>query len=188
MEKQNLFWPIYKNIERETLAIADYIHFSDDQSKVYSIRIADLIIRCAVEIESISKFLYTSNGGNQNVIDSNGNRRELYFDTDCIDFLNNLWKLSVKEIQICAKNFYFTKESNLTLTPLHKANKRGDSGSSWKKAYQSIKHNRVKCIREATIKNLLNALGALLILNTSMINRSINMVKRALDSAQGTLT
>jgi len=54
----NLYWPVYLKLEKEVLSIADAIHFSDDQITVYSIQIADLIVRCAVEIEALSKELY----------------------------------------------------------------------------------------------------------------------------------
>lgn len=63
MYTQNMYWPIYKNLEREFLKLADYIHVSDDQLSIYSMHIADLIVRCAIEIEAISKELYSSFGG-----------------------------------------------------------------------------------------------------------------------------
>ena len=31
MNTQNLYWPIYKKLEKEFLELAEYIHFSDDQ-------------------------------------------------------------------------------------------------------------------------------------------------------------
>lgn len=83
MEKFNSYWPVYKNLEDETLEVAKYNQFDDDQLDVYSMKIADLLVRCAVEIESLSKELYWSNGG-QKQYDLNGNERKLYFDTDCI--------------------------------------------------------------------------------------------------------
>ncbi|MBM6733527.1 hypothetical protein H6G85_11845 [Megasphaera stantonii] len=66
---------------------------------------------------------------------------------------------------VSAINFYFTDEKNKTLTPLHKAYKRGTSGSKWKQAYQAVKHDRRNSLKKANIKNLLHALGALYILN-----------------------
>ena len=82
MSKLNLFWPVYKNLEKEFLNIADYIHFSDDQTDVYSMHIADLIVRCSIEIEAISKELYTQIVGETSPIN-----KDLYFDTDCLDLL-----------------------------------------------------------------------------------------------------
>lgn len=161
----NLYWPIYKNLERECLQLANYVHFSDDQTDVYSMHIADLIVRCAIEIEAISKDLYQSIGGNMNPTDASGNSRDLYFDTDCLDFLEQKWRLSTKKITVSATNFYFNDSKNKVLTPLYKAHKRGTSGSKWKQAYQAVKHDRKKSLSKANIENLIHALGALYILN-----------------------
>lgn len=165
MSIPNLYWPVYKNLEKEFLKLADYIHFSDDQLGTYSMFIADLIVRCSVEIEALSKELYCMLGGNMSPKDSEGNSRDLYFDTDCLDLLEQKWLLSKKQIAISAINFYFTDEKNKILTPLHKSHKRGTSGSKWKQAYQAVKHDRRNSLKKASIENLLHALGALYILN-----------------------
>jgi hypothetical protein len=163
MPTPNLYWPVYLNLEKDFLKLADYIHFSDDQLNVYSIHIADLIIRCAIEIEAISKELYEVLGGNMSPVDDNGNPRDLYFDTDCLDLLEQKWLISKKEITVSAANFYLVNETNKVLTPLVKCNKRGKG--KWKCAYQAVKHNRIKSLKKATIENLLYAMGALYILN-----------------------
>lgn len=161
----NLYWPVYKNLEHEFLELADYIHISDDQTQIYSMHIADLLVRCAIEIEAISKELYISLGGNITPMDASGNTRDLYFDTDCLDLLEQKWHIGKKEIILSATNVYFTEEKNRVLLPLYKANKRGTSGSKWKQAYQAIKHDRKKSLKKANVENLIYALGALYILN-----------------------
>jgi len=161
----NLYWPIYKRLEEEVVKLAFSIHFNDDQINVYSTHIADLIVRCVVEIEALSKKLYEQLGGNMQPIDAAGNVRELYFDTDCMALLNQHWHLDKKRIAISASNFYFEKGDNKLLFPLHKSDKRGSSGSKWKQAYQALKHDRYKNLKKATIGNLINALGSLYILN-----------------------
>ena len=163
MSNINLFWPIYRKIEKEVLEIATYIHIDDGQLKVYSIHIGELIVRCVTEIEAISKRLYEIFGGNMEPIDDAGKKRSLYFDTDCLALIENSWKLSTKEIVIENEHFYIENEENKTLIPLKKAHIR--SGASWNKVYQTIKHNRFYSLKQATIKNLLDALGALYILN-----------------------
>ncbi|MTO76951.1 hypothetical protein GMC59_00760 [Turicibacter sanguinis] len=82
-----------------------------------------------------------------------------------MELLNNKWNVCKKQIIVSAPTFYFTNDSNRILTPLHKANKRGTSGSKWKQAYQAVKHNRKNSLKLATIENLLHAMGALYILN-----------------------
>ena len=158
----NLYWPVYKSIESEVISLSSQIHFSDDQLSVYSIHIADLIVRCAVEIEAISKDLYKQLGGDMSPVDSNGQLRDLYFDTDCLKLLNDTWHINKKQVKITAATMYF---QNSALCPLHKSDKRGTSGSKWKKAYQALKHDRYGSLKQATIENLLHALGALFILN-----------------------
>lgn len=184
MGELNLFWPVYKNLEKEVLKIADYIHFSDDQMNVYSMHIADLIVRCSIEIEAISKELYLSVGGEANPINQDGTKRDLYFDTDCIELLERNWKLSEKKVMISATTFYFMEEKNKVLSPLHKANKRGKSGSKWKQAYQAVKHSRKVSLKKATIENLLNAMGALYILNLYYRNEKFDIGRVCMETGE----
>lgn len=58
--------------------------------------IADLIVRCSIEIEAISKELYLQIGGNPSPVNNTGDKRDLYFDTDCLDLLEKQWSLSKK--------------------------------------------------------------------------------------------
>lgn len=177
MPTPNLYWPIYKNLEKEFLELANYMHFSSDQIDVYSMHIADLIVRCSIEIEAISKELYLKNDGNPSPTDDHGEPRKLYFDTDCLNFLETKWMLSKKQIMVSAINFYFTNEKHTIISPLYKANKRGSSGSKWKQAYQALKHDRKNTLEKATVGNLLHAMGALYILNIyfSYFDQRINL-------------
>ena len=153
------FWNAYKRLEKEVLALSESIHFSDDQSIVYSSKIGDLLVRTAIEVESLSKVLYFDNGGTKPT------DRDLYFDTDCIKLLEDKWLLSKKTIYVNSPYFYFDEESNITLHPLHKAFKRGTSSSKWQQAYQAVKHDRINNLKKGNVGNLLQALGALYILN-----------------------
>lgn len=155
----NIFWNIYKNIERELIQISNIIHIDDNQLNVYSPKITELLIRTVVEVEAISKELYFKNGGNKE------NNNQLFFDTDCIDFLENKWLLSKKKVIVSAPNFYFNNEDNRVLTPLKKANKRGSSSSKWLIAYQAVKHNRNNSLSKGNLKNLIGALAGLYVLN-----------------------
>lgn len=159
----NLYWPVYKKLEADVLLIAGNINFSEDQLQVYSIRIADVIVRCAVEIEAISKELYKRLGGDMKPVDKDGKPRDVYFDTDCLNLINQTWLLDQKRIMITTAAMHFQKPFHLY--PLRKSGKRGTSGSKWKRAYQALKHNRHENLKKGTVENMLNALGALYILN-----------------------
>ncbi len=166
----NLFFPVYMNLEKEFLELANTIYIDDTQLDVYSIKIADLLVRTAVEVESIAKELYFQNGGEPKEKDKN-----LYFDTDCIALLEEKWKLSKKKVIVSSHYLYLKKEENNVLTPLKKANKRGTSTSLWLRAYQAVKHNRSKELKKGNLKSLIQALGGLYILNLYYMNNEINL-------------
>lgn len=155
----NFYWPVFRNLENELIVLSNQIHFDDEQLEIYSVKISELLIRCSVEIESISKEIFLANGGE--VLEA----RDVFFDTDCLEFLENLWCLSKKKVIVSAPNFYFTNPDNQILSPLNKANKRGTSGSDWKKAYQAVKHDRNRSLRKGNLKYLMRAMGALYLLN-----------------------
>ena len=75
----NLYWNVYKSLERELLSLAEIIHIDDSQLDVYSMKIADLLIRTTVEIESISKELYFREGGTK------PDDKDLYFDKQSLE-------------------------------------------------------------------------------------------------------
>lgn len=158
----NNYWPVYKNLEEETVELTKYIQFTDDQLTVYSMHIADLLVRCAMEIESLSKELYWKNGGIK-VYNDNGTERQLYFDTDCLEYLNNIWNLSEKYVLVSSSRLNFEKKEHKILKPMYNAHKR--SGAKWNKAYQAVKHDRKKCLKYGNIKHLLSAMAALFMLN-----------------------
>ena len=97
----NFYWPVYKSLEQEFVNISNIVHIDDKQNSVYSVKIAELLLRCVVEIESISKDLFLKHGGKQS--EDGGN---LYFDTDCIAFLDSKWLLSEKKVIVSSANIY----------------------------------------------------------------------------------
>lgn len=163
-----LYWQVYKNLEQEFLALADVIFINDEQQGVYSMKIADLLIRTAVEIEALAKELYLASGGDTTVPDE-----EMYFDTVCIAHLDDIWKLNSKKVIVISPNVYLANDDNRIISPLHKARKRGSSSADWNKAYQAVKHNRVKELKKGSVKHLLRALAALYVLNLYYKNETI---------------
>jgi len=155
----NIYWPVYKNLESEFLRIMYYVHIDDNQLSVHSSKIADLILRAAVEIESISKELYIINGGKKRKI-----RR---FDDEILDdVLIPDWTLDKKVVFISSHNcfqtqremFPFQKTENKTLRP-------AELTFSWNNAYQNLKHDRGKSLPFGSIKYLFDIMAALYILN-----------------------
>lgn len=154
----NTYWPVYKNLETEFNKIANYIHIDDKQLATYSSKIADLILRTVVEIESLSKKMYIQNVGD--VLNSDFIKYE-----DALKFLNKKWLLDKKKIQLSALNCFV---SNRTMTPFIKNTIRTGKSSktySWNNSYQDLKHDREKYIESGNIKGLIDGLSALFLLN-----------------------
>lgn len=190
MNKATMYWQTYLNLENEFLELSKYIYITDttikidnrtkeiksveckNQLETYSSYIADLLVRCCVEIEAVSKEIYFDNGGTK-IRGSN----DIYFDTDCIALLNDKWKIADKVVMVVASNFNLQKDENRILTPLKKADER--SKTVWSKAYQAVKHDRYNSLYQGNIKALLHAMAALYLLN--IYYRDIKLSTKYLD-------
>ncbi len=79
MKKSDIYWQTYLNLEKEVIEVSKFIFITDEktvikngvelvescntQLETFSPHIADLLVRCCVQIEAISKELYYENGG-----------------------------------------------------------------------------------------------------------------------------
>lgn len=166
-ETPNLFWNAYKSLERELLDLASTIHIDDKQKSTYSTRIANLLVSTAAEIETISKELYWKNGGSK--------KNKPLFDGVCLKDLNEKWNITEKEVYIYCRQIYLEEEKRL-LMPLENAEKLKEEGSEWKQAYNEVKHNRAKNLKQhGNIENFINALAALFILNVYYKNQAFGL-------------
>lgn len=174
MNKKDIFWQTYLNLEKEVIEVSKYIFITDEvtirtdgkekpiscdsQLKVFSPHIADLLVRCCVQIEALSKELYYTNGGEK----SRGSK-DVFFDEDCLKLIDIKWETGKKEVLVAAPFFNLTKDENRVLRPLKNAHKR--SCVSWAKAYQAVKHDRFSSLQSGNVKALLHAMAALYLLN-----------------------
>ena len=174
MNKPDIFWQTYLNLEQEVKEVAKYVFVADtvnvyrngqevtenceSQLQTFSPHIADLLIRCCVQIEAISKELYHNNGGTKSRGDNT-----IFFDEDCLKLIDQKWATHQKKVIVVAPFFNLTKDENRILRPLKEAHKR--SKVYWAKAYQAVKHDRIASIQYGNVKALLQAMAALFLLN-----------------------
>ena len=151
------YWSVFKNLEKEVLELSQWIYIDDSQLNAYSVKTADLLMRTVVEIESLSKALYFKHGGTKP--DDNN----LFFDTDCLNFLQYKFVIGSKLVYVSDVFQYCSKDENRILTPLKNSWMRGEC--DWKRAYQAIKHDRYNQLKKGNIKHLLRAMAALYVLN-----------------------
>lgn len=162
----NIYWPIYQNIESEVQKLTYSIHMSDDNLKVYSSIISDLILRCAAEIESISKELYKSNGGTK--------QGHIMYDYDALELLDKNWSISKKKVFIGYHNVFFNDKFIIPFikdTPVINKNRQT---YLWNNSYQNLKHDRGNSLKEGNVKSLFSICAALFILNLYYKEININ--------------
>lgn len=168
---KNLFWHVYQNLEKELLEIGETVLVVDNQLDVYSVRIAELLVRTCVEIESIAKELYFANGGPK------PRDKHPYFDSDCLSYLNEKWLLSKKKVFLSCAAFFIKDEAMLEMIPLEKGHHFKIDISEWMDAYQSVKHDRMNNIEKGNIRYLIQAMAALFLLNVYMKDQVVTLGK-----------
>lgn len=145
---EQFYFSIYKRIESDVIDIASTVLFCDEQLNVYSTRIADVIIRCAVEIESIVKEMYRREFGKEP--DSPG---------ACIIWMNEKWKLEKRQVLIDNPIFRFKK-----INVMKPFDYRRGTKEDYYSAYNAIKHDRMKNIEKANVETMMRTLAALYLL------------------------
>lgn len=168
---KNLFWHVYQNLEKELLEIADTIFIVDNQLDVYSMRIADLLVRTCVEIESISKELYFANGG------PIPREKHPYFDKDCLGYLNDQWLLSKKKVYLSCASFFIKDTKILEMIPLEKGHHFKKDLAKWMDAYHAVKHDRMENLDQGCLRNLIPAMAALYLLNIYLKDQVVSLEK-----------
>ena len=99
MDKSDIFWQTYLNLEKEMIEVSRFIFITDEitvrkngvettqsydaQMNTFSPHLADLLVRCCVQIEAISKELYYANKGEKERGD-----KTLLFDEDCLKLID----------------------------------------------------------------------------------------------------
>jgi len=95
-DKSNMFWTVYKKLEKDVIDLSYYIHFSDEPTKsghnqiwTFSNQIADLLIAISTQVESLFLELYN--------IEFNTKPADIGAGINAID---KKWNLSAKQVKI----------------------------------------------------------------------------------------
>lgn len=155
----DIFWSSYKSLESEVEKVFRYIHIEDSQLDVYSMKLCELMLRIAVEIESISKNVYL---GIEEIKEKETDNRNY---EDLIKEINKKYKIDKKVVLLTSPDCFL---SNREFSPFEKNTERTGKKRMtycWNNAYQNVKHDRVKHQSSGTIGNVLFGLSALFLLN-----------------------
>lgn len=145
--KSKNHWNYFIALEQDLEAVSRYIEFSKHNFSVYSIELAHLLFAAASEVDVIAKLLckqFQPTASPNNINDYRG------------ILLAELPDLPIMEI--------FIARYGLSFKPWENWHQSGNLNPLWWDSYNKVKHQRNAYFDEATLKNALNALGALLIL------------------------
>ena len=194
MKKTNLYWPVYKNLEKEVIDLSFNVYFDDMQFEYildktdgekyvktppYSIKIGDLLIRCCIEIEALTKEMTRCREDDIKKMLTFDKKKGITIAGRAL-YLKNLWDLDKKIIYVSSPNMFFQKEENLAFAPFcYKAEDNDDFIS----AYNAIKHNRnKKTIYKGNIRFLLRAMAVLFLLNVYFKDEDVSLGGRAFNN------
>jgi hypothetical protein len=140
-----LHWNYFLALERDLDVASRYVEFCEPNFKVYSIEFAHLLFAAASEVDVVAKLLcqrFNAHAPRCNIVD--------YRTTLTVA----LPELHTTKISI--------PRHGLTFIPWD--NWKGSKSPFWWSSYNQVKHERDVHFEKATLKNALNALGALLVL------------------------
>lgn len=140
-----LHWNYFIALERDLEMASRYVEFCPQNFDVYSIEFAHLLFAAASEVEVVSKLLCQR-------LQPDARRGNI--DDYKIVLLAKFPSLPATRV--------FIPRYGLDLKPWE--NWAGQDNLPWWRSYNNVKHERQEHFSEATLKNAVSALGALLIL------------------------
>lgn len=140
-----LYWNYYLALEEDLSKVARFIEFSKSNLCTYSIELAHLLLSASSEVDVVLESLCKriQPGEYKNI---NDYRQLLSL---------HLPKIAEEEISI--------DRYGLTYIPFE--NWKDNKNPVWWKSYNNVKHHRQDYFKEACLQNVLNAMGALNIIN-----------------------
>jgi hypothetical protein len=156
-----LHWNYFIALERDLERVSRYIEFTPANYDVYSIELAHLLFAAASEVDVVAKVLC------QQLAPSapRGN-----IDQYRAALLSRIPELPTFEISV--------PRYGLKLTPWINWSGSSPTNPDWWGSYNKVKHQRDTHFQQATLKNALNAMGALLILTFFHYNLSLGLTEK----------
>lgn len=139
-----MHWNYFVVLEKELENVSRYIEFATENEATYSIELARILMSASSEIDVILKMICSIFGEKaENII--------AY--SEC--FRRHCPELADEEVYI--------PRFSMMLKPWINWKGTDNASPDWWKSYNQVKHQRNESYREANLKNVINAVGALLV-------------------------
>lgn len=142
-----LHWYFFQEIDKDLQSIESYIYFNESHFEVYSIQLASVLFSASSECDSMLRLLYAEFGNEQ---------KEKTYINDYYKIVKKYTPLINTKVRIPKYNLEFKPFLNWTSETMQPL---------WWRSYNTVKHDRPNGFQNATLKNAINAVGALHILN-----------------------
>jgi hypothetical protein len=139
-----LHWNYFLALEQDLEIVSRYVEFSEPNFQVFSIELAHLLFAAASEVDVVAKLLCERISS----AEPRGN-------------INEYKAILLNEFPDLPNTEVFVPRYGLSFEPW--SNWAGSTNPVWWRSCNNVKHERDTYFNEATLKNALNALGALLI-------------------------
>ena len=151
---RKLHWNYFIALERDLDSVSRYVEFCEPNFEVFSIELAHLLFAAASEVDVVAKLLCEQ----INPALPRGN-------------INDYKAVLLPAIPDLPDADVYVSRYGLSFKPW--SNWAGANNPMWWRSYNNVKHERDAHFHEATLKNALNALGALLILTFHYYSRTL---------------
>ena len=147
------YWTYYLMLEQKLLATQNYVDFDKDNYQTYSNEYALLLQAVGAELDIIFKvYCNFPAKGRKNIKDY-----EKYI-------LSIFPDIGMEKVKIL--------NSSIVLQPFKEWNKMRNS-LSWWAAYNEIKHNRVNKMKSANLKNVIDSMAGVLLMEIKLFSRIV---------------
>jgi len=144
--KRNIHWDYYIALESDIKVLSRYIEFDESNFKVHSIELSRLLLSASSEVDVVMKELCKLVSPDSKAENINGYKK----------IIKDNLPLIIDSDVVCP--LYA-----LTLSPWSNWKKEGNP--EWWKSYNKVKHERSNNYKRANLKNVLNSVAALFVIN-----------------------
>jgi hypothetical protein len=142
-----LHWNYFLALESDLAQVSRYIEFDKKNFRAYSIELAHLLLASSSEVDVIAK-------GICGFLEPNSPAENI----------NHYREIINRNLPSFRKEQVYVPRFNLTLKPWSNWNLvKNPKNPLWWRSYNKVKHERNEYFAEANLKNVLNAIGGLLI-------------------------
>jgi hypothetical protein len=139
-------WNYYLALDSDLMHVSRFVEFSEHNFTTYSIELAHILLAASSEVDVMAKAVCA-------ILEPGATAENI----------NHYKSIIIRGIPELPPQTVHVPRFGLMLNPW--SNWKGDRNPDWWRSYNDVKHHRDQHFQDASLKNSLNSLGALLIIN-----------------------